>query len=479
MKALLGVLLLALMVYLVAASRRHHGNHNNHDKAGRLQYNQIGKSVDNERDFDNRINTEDGALLSPCDDCKSLVNRIKAVIDDQQKLQELKEMLNLFCDTTGSYKEECKEIVQNIDNVAQELKPFLDNPEEVCRELHLCGSNERVARVLQVFLLFVKKAVYQIDDPAGGSGALCDECKFAMTELKALIEDKSIQDEIKQELDDFCGYLGSIQDECKSLIDQFYPELIQELEQLLNNPEGICSTMGLCGTQRLALPGVPLTEARVGRVLPNVGLNKFRFLMTRLHTKDGLNVGCIMCKYSIRSLVDAIKDDSTILDGVEDAMKQICGIMPSLMYKPGCEDFLNEYAKPVIILTLEQINSKQLCQDLHVCSAHEMREMERNRFDRDWKNEVMCDSCKTLAEFLKYECSQRSFQVSLANEAKQLCDTIPSSLASQCDNLMDQYIPLAIQMLVEELEPNTICPEIHLCPERRSSLDLQTIEEDK
>lgn len=118
-------------------------------------------------------------------------------------------------------------------------------------------------------------------------------------------------------------------------------------------------------------------------------------------------------------------------------------------------------------MTLDEINTRQICQDFHLCSPHELREIRRNRENLSWKNEVVCDACKTMADFLKYECRQRSFQQALADEIKHVCDLVPSSYAQQCDNVVDQYVPYVLQMLVQELNPNTICPELHMCATSR------------
>lgn len=87
------------------------------------------------------------------------------------------------------------------------------------------------------------------------------------------------------------------------------------------------------------------------------------------------------------------------------------------------------------------------------------------------KNEVLCEACKTLADFLKYECRQRSFQLALANELKQICDVVPGRYATQCDNFVDQYVPYAVQMIVQELNPRTVSPELHMCPARNQFVE--------
>ena len=54
--------------------------------------------------------------------------------------------------------------------------------------------------------------------------------------------------------------------QCGSLVDAYFPTLIAELEQLLDNPKQICSDLGLCNSIRMVLNGLPLTEGREGRV---------------------------------------------------------------------------------------------------------------------------------------------------------------------------------------------------------------------
>lgn len=178
-------------------------------------------------------------------------------------------------------------------------------------------------------MIFVNKYISQADDPERSNDVWCDECVVVMNEAKGLLEDKTIQDEIKQELESICNMLGSLKDECDSLIDQFYPALIQEMEALLSNPRGLCKDMGLCNTVRLTADGFAMSRSRSNsRVTSNRRLDRFRNMLSRLHTANGMNVGCALCKLGLGTLVDTVKDDPAILNGVARTLENVCNVMP-------------------------------------------------------------------------------------------------------------------------------------------------------
>ncbi|VDM54900.1 unnamed protein product [Angiostrongylus costaricensis] len=163
-------------------------------------------------------------------DSLQLVRRINEAAKDPEKLDELKMVLRVLCHET-SYVDECRMFVSKLDVIVKKLEPYLNDTHKVCKAIHIC-SNSRLDAFHRIGLLYAKRAMNE--------DLVCDECQFAARELKTIVEDKDKQKEIHDFLSqNICIHLGSYRGMCDTLIEQFLPELFQELDSLLQNPRQV------------------------------------------------------------------------------------------------------------------------------------------------------------------------------------------------------------------------------------------------
>lgn len=155
----LGILVVFAAVCCVTWGRIHGSSHQDHrrsrgrhhEKQVMLETNKIPVrreplEISNNDVEDNPFveSLPSNSLMDPCEECKSIVTRIDNIIKNPAKLAELKVVLDMACNMApASYRNECKEIVQNVDDFAHELEPLLSNPEALCREIHLCGGGRK------------------------------------------------------------------------------------------------------------------------------------------------------------------------------------------------------------------------------------------------------------------------------------------------------------------------------------------------
>lgn len=419
--------------------------------------------------------------LDTCDECKNVVQQIDTYLQDETKIQELKNMLSLVCDVLpGSEKDECKSLVSNLDFVIHELQPLLKNPTAFCQTIHLCGARGRKSYFSKLGLMALK---YRLFKGTLRNDALCDECKFAITELKAVWDQKSIQDEAKQLLDGLCSQLGSYKATCDSLVNTYFPLIVQEIDRLLSDPANACSEIGLCSSKLFSARGHSLVPSRRGKVTLHRDRHSeiMNFLRRggRIQTKDGTSTGCSVCVYSVGVILETLKLDPALLQSWASGIENICSAFPAQNWQPGCQDFLSIYLEPVLRVTVDSISAKQVCSFFKACTSStyerrfEYQSLKQRSSSSGVGNEVVCESCRLMAEFLKTECSQQSFQTEVKNELKQVCNFVPGQYADACEQAVEQYVPYVFNLAVTELDPDTICPELSLCPQR------QVVEEER
>ena len=46
---------------------------------------------------------------------------------------------------------------------------------------------------------------------------------------------------------------------------------------------------------------------------------------------------------------------------------------------------------------------------------------------------------------------------------ENVCNVLPSSIKSECDDFIEEYTPEIIKLLEEKLQPESLCKQIGLC----------------
>jgi saposin len=399
-----------------------------------------------------------------CDECKVIIERFNEAVKDPVKLEELKNLLNLMCETT-SYARECKLIVGRLDVIIKELEPFLHDPTAVCKKLHMCG-NARLQKVHRLAVVYAKKYLNRVE---GVRDVLCEECQFAVAELKAVVEEKSTQEQLQEYLRNYvCKHLGQYQGTCDEIVEQFLPEFFQELEQFLQNSKQVCTDLGLCTGQSVLIQGQPLHPADNRRAGNSVNPKTYRIksfyrMLNNLQTKNGhVHMACWECELGVDAILAALKTE-TVINGVgTDLRELVCNELPT-DFHDGCEDFLGLYLGTVLSLTVDQVTASQLCNMLHLCDASKHRAVQR--VPASEKAAVACESCKGITDFLRYEFNSDGFQSDLETGLQRhVCVNMPRSVQNLCENLIKTYVPLVLHKAVTLLNSETICKdELHMC----------------
>jgi len=186
-----------------------------------------------------------------CDECQTIITRLVAVAKDPAKVAELKLLLSVLCRET-SYEEECRLFVSKIDLFLEKLLPYLRDPHRVCEFLHLC-SNAKLSQFHRVGMLYARKYT-RVED--GAKDLICEECQFAAHELQEVVDRPETQAEVKQWLsDNVCAHMGQERGACDMVLEEFLPELWQELHSLLQDNKQFCVDIELCDPSQLAAVG--------------------------------------------------------------------------------------------------------------------------------------------------------------------------------------------------------------------------------
>jgi saposin len=415
-----------------------------------------------------------------CEGCKLLVAELRNIIKNPQEVANLKEILSRVCQMgiLSHYKAECLNMVNNLIVVLHEIEPLLDNPTAVCQELQYCptaGRQRSITPAKRVALLLGYKLLEMIR-PGRSNDVICDECIFAVSELKSLIQSKSIQDELKGELHRLCRSAGQYESECDALVDQYFELLIQEAVNFLSNGRAVCVDIGMCNSQRSVGSRVsmsrirPAVHTRSGRVqllhrqftsLNTPKLELFQATFKRIQTRQGINAGCLVCRAAYKEAIDVLSQERVATMVTTDLTKFACGLLPSSM-KTDCTDFMNIYSRAFLQMILTEYTPPQFCSAIHMCKPEDGLKIDQ--LSPSEKSATTCEACQVLSQYLSFEFQQPDFQQEIVNTLKRACTIFPGDYVNQCENSLVNYVPTTLAFFADFLGRNVVCATLGMCP---------------
>nr|KAG5713470.1 hypothetical protein BaRGS_025018 [Batillaria attramentaria] len=360
--------------------------------------------------------------------------------------------LNDICGELGQDEQKCKDLVkqyspQLFQIIASELEP-----EVVCELLLRCTKPEleseedfpaaTVVTPDTVLLAvdpteptpseyFVKKSkknsvVYESrmkeekqqeeeEEVKVGESVECAICRLAMEVLDARIADNRTEESVMNELEGLCNLLPStVKEPCDQFIQEYTPAivdlLLQELDPLL-----VCDELQVCdnGTESHYSFTAPASEPEEVTEKPTA-----EEVLEVVRMPES-SIECQICQLVVGT-VDSIIGENRTEAAIQQALDDICNILPSGI-RPQCLSFVNEYASVVIELLLQELDPDEVCVNIGLCdnSTAKGEEVERMRMERG-------------------------------------SDT-------ECENFVNTYAPAVINLLIQELDPKSVCKELGLC----------------
>ncbi|KAI6239705.1 hypothetical protein M3Y99_00563400 [Aphelenchoides fujianensis] len=311
------------------------------------------------------------AFNSVCDECTTLIKRIVDVAQDPGKLAELKLLLSALCHET-SYEEECRVFVSKLDFFIKEFLPYMKDAHKVCRDIHLC-SNKKIDVFHRVGMIYAKRYLNKVD---GANDLICEECQFAAHELQQVVDDHQVQVDVRKFFsDNVCSHLGQYRGSCDVLLDDFLPDLFQELHNLLQEPREFCEHVRLCKATQLS-ESTKHKEEHEEKLEPGA----FVELMGKLnsipivHPLGTSTAGCLSCQVGIEAILLELESDTTSLESrqmrkrlIHEAKHLVCDRLPSGLKFP-CTNLTKAYVPLLLTNLLQRLQNNQLCHILRACN---------------------------------------------------------------------------------------------------------------
>uniref|UniRef100_A0A3Q1K3N2 Prosaposin n=1 Tax=Anabas testudineus TaxID=64144 RepID=A0A3Q1K3N2_ANATE len=393
----------------------------------------------------------------PCDLCKEVLMVVEQILKDNATESEVLGYLEKACQLIPDQglTAECKEIVDNYyPIIIGILTGELEDPSVACGAMGLCTSQQAALAEVQAqeqimsneipqvdlsqqvvpFLLNVPELLYpqespkeeapKQETPKQESGDVCQQCINFITSVQAEAKaNSSFVDSLIANYESKCDELGpGMADMCKQYVSQYGPVVVQQLMSM--QPKEICALGGFCSADMKK--SIPMMTLEAAMVVPAA------------KAVPALHQWCVF----------------VILQHV--IMKQ------SLTAQ--CKDLIETYGEAIIELLVQEADPKTVCTVLGLCSGARsayIPALDQTRF----KAGGYCEVCKAAVTYIDSILEKNATEAQIEEAVRKVCNFLPDAFQTECDQMIEQYEPVLVQLLLQMLDPDFVCMKLGACPE--------------
>jgi saposin len=297
-----------------------------------------------------------------------------------------------------------------------------------------------------------------------------------------------------QVLDGFlagCGRLSSFSDACSSLVLSYFNDIYQRLSKTLN-AESICHMSGSCVGQFHQHEDDSSVEIET---LSNVG-----FLKNQEAVGD---VPCDLCEQLVKHLRDILVANTTELE-FKTILEGLCGQTKG--FKQECVSLVDQYYPIIYESLVDNLDANGACFMIGICpkgnnlpliapTSPMVPVVKRKKLGENEQaiklmplpidqlmgaklnNDLIesgqqCTICQLFLHYIQEELSEAKNEDEIKEAVGRTCDKFPSWMRGNCHGFVNLYGDAAIALLVQEIDPRELCPQLRLCPSNVADVEV-------
>lgn len=410
---------------------------------------------------------------SICKICTDMVQQARDQLQSNETQEELKQVFEGSCRLIP-IKVVAKECIKLADDFVPELVETLAsqmNPQAVCSVAGLC-NNAKIDRLLEGFNTQLQLRVE------------CNNCQRAVGGLRKKF-DASSDEEFLVGLLQVCRKMDSFSDSCSMLVFKYYENIVAAVCKDLT-PQSLCHVSGQCAYKYhshddYTFPAIITDYKEVSDDVP-----------------------CDLCVQLVKHLRDVMVANTTELEFFK-VLKGLC--KQTGHFKDECLHLAEEYYPIVYKYLVEDLKADAICAMIGVCGnktevpviaplvAKEMAVKvvtqvpgligndEKNSYKVDQSSisplpiermfvatpqvhgKTACSFCQYFLHYLQVEISDSKTEGEIVQAVEKACDSLPQSVTPQCKEFVTEYGPAVVALLVQNIDPSSVCPALGLCPQ--------------
>ncbi|XP_047198414.1 prosaposin isoform X2 [Hippoglossus stenolepis] len=437
----------------------------------------------------------------PCDLCKEVLMVVEQILKDNATESEVLGYLEKACQLIPDkgLTAECKEMVDAYyPIIVGILTGELEDPSVACGAIGLCNSQQAalakveaqqqlvsndipqvdLAQPLTPFLLNVpgllypqespKQEVVKQEAPKQNDDEVCQDCIKFLTDAQAEAKaNSSFTDSLIENIENQCDQLGpGLSEMCKQYVSRYGTLVVEQLMSM--QPKDICVHVGFCtAALKKFIPMLKLHAAKTLsaaktlpalKMVPATKMESAKSSMVRVSESPT----CTICEFVMKQLEDTLKDQKTE-EEVIHAVEKVCTYLPRTL-TAQCKDLIETYGQAIIDLLVQQADPKTICTVLALCNDANrayVPALDQTRF----KAGGYCEVCKMAINYIDRILEKNATEEQIKEAVRKVCSFLPDSFQAECDQMIVQYEPMLVQLLLQMLDPDFVCMKMGACPE--------------
>ncbi|XP_058507775.1 prosaposin [Solea solea] len=433
----------------------------------------------------------------PCDLCKEVLMVVEQILKENATQGEVLGYLEKACQLIPdqSMAAECKEMVDDYFPIIMGiLTGELEDPSVVCGAIGLCKSQQAVLAKIEAqaqeqlksneipqidlshpvfpFLLNVPQLLYpqeapKQEAPKQDTNDVCQDCiKFLTDAQEEAKTNASFVDSLIANIESQCDLMGpGLAAMCKQYVSQYGTLVVDMLMNM--EPKDLCVHAGFC-TAALK-KSTPMLKLQVAQTVPAtkavpalkmVPATKIVSDKPMVRVRDSPK--CAICEYVMKQLEDMLEDQTTE-EEVIHSVEKVCTFLPSTL-TAQCKDLIETYGQAIIELLVQQADPKTICTVLALCTDAS-RAFVPPLDESLYKTGGYCEVCKMAVNYIDGILEKNATEEQIEEAVRKVCRFLPESFQTQCDQMIVQYEPMMVQLLLQMLDPEFVCMKVGACPE--------------
>ncbi|GBP82642.1 hypothetical protein EVAR_48523_1 [Eumeta japonica] len=399
-------------------------------------------------------------LKQDCDNCHQTVTVLKRNFDSATYEDVLVGMLKM-CRNTGSLSDSCSMLVfKYYEDILTTVKQYLE-PQGVCHLSGQCAVNYH----LHDDFIFPNETHIEMNVQ---SDVPCEFCEQLVKHLRDVLITNTTEEEFYKVLKGLCNQTGKFKEECLEVVGNYYPLIYNYLVSDLDAHE-VCALAGIC--PRNSQVGVPIAP-----LLPEELIIKSIPLVSKIDSEEKQNFKTIklVTTYSERGiskmrelyflgLISPPFRAGPCRLSADKVMRRTPH--PHLPPNPPITSHEARTQTPAIS------NGTSTCSRVVNDRTRGFRGLEappplpvERMFVNLPEGKNMCEFCQYFLHYLQVELSDTNNEERIKEVVEKACDHLPNSINGECKQFVSSYGPAVIALLVQEIDPASVCPALGLCP---------------
>jgi saposin len=345
------------------------------------------------------------------------------------------------------------------------------------------------------------------------AGIGCSLCEGLISSIDSWL--KEHEQNIEGKAMQYCGELGPLSSKCKALVNEYLPQIIDDLgkgddqnticnliddlcdedkkvpsfnmecticeailkiiAKLGTNEEPkieqvadeVCKTLGgffehEC--ESLVHEYVPklidaLNDGKTEQeACSYVGLCSSQKVVAKAVKKETKGVECSLCEALVSFIATLLNNNE---GDIKKQLDQYCQDLPVL--QSTCESIVNEYLGKIIAYLKQGKDQEYICAEIDFCDSKTRMIVEKvfTALAKGQTKSVKCDICEKLCKWIEdYGVNKGISAIKHYVDGK--CDDLPF-IGSVCKDIVNDLLDKIVPLLQKDLPPKKVCQEVDLC----------------